>query len=153
MPASHRVLGRALATSLAAPVVACEAEAPRTEAPACVDFDPSGCALLYPAEYDEVFTRTLVPTCGSGGASCHGSADALGAVEHGFVIDDATATHARLLEDRGDATFVVAGDAACSSLVVRLVIDDPDLAMPPGAPLADNELCSVATWIAEGAAR
>lgn len=134
-------------------MLGCEAEAPRGEPPTCVEYDPAGCGLLYPAEYDEVFTRTLVPTCGTGGASCHGSADALGAAENGLLFDDADATFARLVEDRGDATFVVAGDAACSSLVVRLVIDDADLSMPPGAPLADGELCSVATWITDGAQR
>lgn len=122
-------------------------------APACVDYDPTGCAPLYPAVFDEVFTRTLMPTCGGGGSSCHASPNATGAAAHGLVFDAADATHARLLEDRGDDTFVVAGDPACSSLVVRLVITEPDLVMPPGQPLSDAELCSVATWIAEGAAR
>lgn len=153
MTVSTADVARALRVGLLALVVACEADDGATGAPSCVDFDPTGCGLLYPATYDEVFTRTLVPTCGSGGGACHGSPEALGAAARGLVIDDAAATHARLLEDRGDASFVVAGDAACSSLVVRLVIDDPDLVMPPGAPLVDGEVCSIATWIANGAAR
>lgn len=136
-------------------LLACEAAEPTepADAPACVDYDPTACAPLYEPTFDEVFTRTLVPTCGSGGSACHGSANALGAEAHGLVFDDADATHARLLEDRGEDTFVRALDPACSSLVVRLVITDPDLSMPPGAPLLDGARCSVARWIAEGAAR
>lgn len=124
-----------------------------TEAPACVDVSPSTCAPLYTPSFDEVYTRTLMPSCATGGGSCHGNADATGAEAHGLFIDDAEATHARLLQDRGDATFVVAGDAACSSLVVRLLVDDDVLRMPVGASLSEGEICSVAQWIENGAQR
>lgn len=124
-----------------------------TLAPACVEVSPSSCAPLYTPSFDEVYTRTLVPSCASGGGSCHGNADASGAEAHGLFVDDADATHARLLQDRGDDTFVVAGDAACSSLVVRLVVDDDVLRMPVGTSLSEGEICSVAQWIENGAAR
>ncbi len=121
-----------------------------TEAPACAVPPASDCAPLYTPSFDEVYARTLVPGCATGGGSCHGSATASGG---GFYIDDADSTFARLLQDRGEGSLVVAGDPSCSSLVVRLVIDDPVLGMPPGAPLAAGELCSVTRWIEEGATR
>jgi len=130
----------------------CETQGEAPE-PACVDFDAAGCAPLYPPVFDDVFTRTLVPSCATGGGSCHASASALGATDRGFFVDDADATHARLLEDRGDASFVDQGDAQCSQIIVRLTIDDDELRMPPGSELAAGEICSVAQWIEMGAVR
>jgi hypothetical protein len=135
------------------PSLACETQEESPEPPACVDFDAATCAPLFAPTFDDVFTRTLVPSCATGGGSCHASAAALGAAEHGFFVDDADATHARLLEDRGEATFVDEGDPACSQIIVRLAIDDDELRMPPGSELAAGEICSVAQWIEMGALR
>lgn len=134
-------------------VIGCDGGHTEPEPPACVDIDATSCAPLYPPTFDDVLARTLTPGCATGGGACHASATALGAEEHGYFVDDADLTHARLLEDRGDATFVVAGDAACSQLVVRLVVDDDDLRMPPGSELSAGEVCSVAQWIEQGAMR
>jgi hypothetical protein len=129
------------------PALACETQEDPAP-PACVDFDASSCAPLYAPTFDDVFTRTLVPSCATGGGSCHASASALGARDNGFFVDDTDATHARVTAD-----FVEAGDAQCSPIVVRLLVDDPDLRMPPGGELAEGEICSVAQWIEMGAMR
>lgn len=138
-----------------ATIVACDggADDGGPEAPACVDVSPDTCSPIYTPTFDEVYSRTLTASCATGGGSCHGNASASGAVEHGLFFDDADATYTRLLQDRGDATFVVAGDAACSSLVVRLLVDDDVLRMPVGTSLSAGEICSVAKWIEDGAAR
>ena len=49
--------------------------------------------------------------------------------------------------------LVVPGDPLCSELFVRLASEDPAVRMPPGSGsgLADGALCSIGTWIAEGA--
>jgi hypothetical protein len=138
---------------LATTIAGCDGGSSAPEPPACVEIDATGCSPLYPPTFDDVLTRTLVPSCASGGGSCHANASALGAADHGFFVDDTDATHARLVEDRGDATFVVAGDAACSQVIVRLLVDDDDLRMPPGSQLSATEVCSVAQWIEQGAVR
>jgi hypothetical protein len=112
-------------------------------APACVDIDYSGCALLYPATYSQVWAQTLAPSCGGGGSACHETNTAL-------RFQDPSETHQQLL----DGGFVVAGDPACSHLLVRLESDDPSVRMPPGnTPIAEGARCSIATWIANGAAQ
>lgn len=132
---------------------ACDGGDDEPQAPACVEVDPQGCAPLYSPSFDEVFTRTLMPSCATGGGSCHGNAQASGAAAHGLFVDTADDTFTRLLEDRGDATFVIGGDAACSPLVVRLLVDDDALRMPVGSALPAGEICSVAQWVDSGAVR
>ncbi|MBX7080242.1 MAG: hypothetical protein K1X88_13690 [Nannocystaceae bacterium] len=120
--------------------------------PRCVEVD-TACAPLYQPVYDEIYTRTLVAKCATGGGSCHASGDALGAADNGLAFVDADASHALLTQDRGDDTFVAAGDPGCSGLMVRLTIDDAVRGMPPGAPLAEGERCTIAQWIEAGAPR
>ncbi len=152
-----RVLAaRGVCVLAASSPIACDGNADDTdepEAPACVEVAPESCTPLYTPTFDEVFARTLTPSCATGGGACHASATATGAAANDFFVDDADATFARLLEPRGDATFVVAGDAACSSLVVRLLVDDTTLRMPLGTVLSGAEICSVAQWIEDGATR
>lgn len=121
--------------------------------PDCVDYDVDACAPLFAPSFDEIHTRVLVPQCTGGGSACHFDADALGAEANGLALLDADAAYAGLLEDRGDATFVTPDDARCSALFVRLVVEGDRRSMPPGAPLADGERCSIAQWIAGGAER
>jgi hypothetical protein len=118
---------------------------------ACVDVDADGCAPLYAPTWDNVFAMTLTPDCTTGGLSCHASADALGAAEHGLFFADPEGARALLLEDRGDATFVVPGDPSCSQLVIRLVTEDTVKRMPPGLMLSPEETCSVMQWVEMGA--
>lgn len=124
--------------------------------PACVEIDPAACSPLYAPTFENVFTQTLAPRCGVAGGACHGEAGAEGAVDGGLVLADEAASHAILLDEgSGDGEpFVQPGDAACSLLLVRLLVDDPALRMPPGAAaLPENEICSVAQWVDAGAER
>lgn len=75
-------------------LVTCSSEQPALQ-PACVKIDTS-CAPLYAATYDEVFTRTLAPTCGKSGVSCHSTTGHQG----GLAFEDAD-TAFRLLGERG----------------------------------------------------
>lgn len=121
--------------------------------PACVEVDP-GCTPLYEPTFDRVFTETLQPRCGVAGGACHGEAGADGAAAGGLVLTDPDESFAILRGEDGGSGFVQAQDPACSLLVVRLVVDDPELRMPPGAAaLAGGELCSVVQWIEQGANR
>ena len=113
----------------------------------CVERDASACTPLYEPTWDRVFSETIQPSCGVPGGACHGDSTAIGA-SGGFLVTDMDATHAMLL----DGGWVEAGDEQCSELMFRLDTDDNSFLMPPGTqPLADNERCSVAQWIAEGA--
>lgn len=123
----------------------CGGDEPAT---ACVQGLDLTCAPLYSPTFDQVFTRTLQPSCALSGASCHASEGAMG----GLVLADADAAYASLLGQNGEKSRVVAGDAACSLLVERLDATG-DAVMPPGAPLADAERCAVAQWIQNGAKR
>jgi hypothetical protein len=124
--------------------------------PMCAEVDATSCTPLYAPTFDRVFSQTLAPRCGVAGGACHGESGADGAVDGGLVLAEEDAAHAILLEGSGASgePFVRPGDAACSLLVVRLVLDDPELRMPPGtAGLPEGELCSVAQWVQEGAER
>jgi hypothetical protein len=115
---------------------------------ACVQSLDLTCAPLYDPTFDQVFTRTLKPTCALSGASCHAAEGAMG----GLVLTDADSAYAALLGQDGGKGRVVAGDAACSLIIERLDATDARV-MPPGAPLADAERCAVAQWIQNGAKR
>ena len=75
------------------------------EAPACIELDKMDCTPLYEPTYANVFAQTIQPRCGVSGSACHGQDDAAGA-GGGFVVTDAAATHAALL----DGGFVEASD-------------------------------------------
>jgi hypothetical protein len=48
--------------------------------------------------------------------------------------------------------LVIAGDPLCSPLFVRIATDDAEIRMPPGSSgLAPGAVCSIGTWIADGA--
>lgn len=118
---------------------------------ACVDVDAASCAPLYPPTWANVYSMALTTDCATGGLSCHASADALGAEQHGLFFADEDEARALLLEDRDDATFVDPADPGCSQLLARLKTDDVIKRMPPGSMLLDTEICSIEQWIAMGA--
>lgn len=124
-------------------LVTCSSEQPAPQ-PACVKVDTS-CAPLYAPTYDEVFTRTLAPTCGKSGVSCHSTTGHQG----GLAFEDAD-TAFRLLGERG---VVRAGDPACSEIVRRVTATDGNVRMPPGISIPAAEQCSIIQWIANGAKR
>lgn len=115
---------------------------------ACVQGLDLSCAPLYWPTFDQVYTRTLKPSCAISGASCHASEGAMG----GLVFADEGSSYALLLGQNGSKAQIIPGDAACSPLIERLHATDTTV-MPPGAPLADAERCAIARWIQNGAKR
>jgi hypothetical protein len=120
--------------------------------PECIEYELSGCSALYPPTYDQVWTQTFANGCAEVGGACHGQDGAAGAVRGlTFVDPQTTWDHLMLAGETGP--LVVPGDPQCSPLFVRLATDDPAIRMPPGAaPLDPNALCSIGTWISDGAA-
>ncbi len=106
------------------------------------------CAPLYTPTFDQIYKRTLHPTCAQAGGSCHSAEGAMGSL----VFADPDDAYAALLGQSGAEARVVPGDAVCSLIVDRLY-DTGSQVMPPGAPLADAERCAVVLWIQNGAKR
>jgi hypothetical protein len=112
---------------------------------ACIEVDVSACTPLYAPTFDNVFSRTLEPTCGVAGSSCHSAAGA----KAGLVFEDADDAYDALLDGR-----VEPGDPGCSLIVRRLESSDRSFKMPPGSRVLDEgERCSIERWIATGAER
>lgn len=108
-------------------------------APQCVEIDYEGCALLYPPTWEQVWQQTISTTCANGGSACH-------AGDVGLTFGDQDTAYTGLMHE------IVAGDPACSPLMLRLESDDPSFRMPPGnTPLSASARCSIATWILNGA--
>lgn len=101
------------------------------------------CAPLYTPDFDEIFTRTLQPTCAVSGGACHAASGGQG----GMVLDEIEGAYAAL-QDR-----VKPGDPGCSPLVRRLEAGDAGSVMPPGDPLLESERCVFVRWIDAGAPR
>lgn len=115
----------------------------------CVTDLPLDCAPLYEPTFDQIYARTLAPTCAASGASCHAPEGSQG----GLSFGDADAAYAALLGKGGGTARVLPGDPACSVLIERLYTTDPSTVMPRGAPLSDAERCVFTQWIANGAKR
>jgi hypothetical protein len=109
------------------------------------------CAPLYQPSFDQLFSRTLQPTCATGGSSCHGPTGKKGEL----VFDTAENAYGQLVGRSGPngEVRVVAGDPGCSLLVVKLESSDAKIQMPPGSPLEAGERCAIIQWIANGAKR
>ncbi len=123
----------------------CSAE-PDAGLPECTTL-PETCSPLYPPTFDEVFTRTLVPTCGQADGVCHSVEHARGGLA--FDATDPDAGYAALLEkDR-----VRPGDAACSEFIVRVHVTGRSGSMPPGTALSPEEACALRLWVEKGAER
>jgi hypothetical protein len=104
----------------------------------CVELD-AVCDPLYEPEWANVYVRTLQPSCGVGGGSCHSSEGAKG----GLILDDEDAAF------EGMQQRLIPGEASCSLIAVRLHLDE----MPPSSPLSAAEQCAVQRWIDSGAVR
>lgn len=117
-------------------LVACDDGA----SPCVIDAPPADCAPLYPPTFDQVYARTLMPTCALGG--CH----------------DAYAAKGMLVLDTPDAAYdaLVQGgraDPGCAMLLERIDSHEPGWQMPPGQRLSTAERCAVHQWINAGALR
>jgi len=109
----------------------------------CVDAD-LGCQPLYPPTFENVFTNTFLPKCGTPGSSCHSAAGH----RAGLVLDNRDEAYRLLLmNDR-----VIPGEPSCSVLIER-VYAPFELRMPPGRTLSDAERCALVQWVAAGAPR
>jgi hypothetical protein len=104
------------------------------------------CAPLYTPTFDNVYSMTLAPHCGSGARSCHSDAGQAGGMSFA-TIDQA---YAELLEDGQDR--VIPGDAACSIMIIRTQASS-SIKMPPGSGLPAAEKCALLQWVANGAQR
>jgi hypothetical protein len=76
---------------------------------------------------------------------CHGGVKKAGDVS--FLFE-----HEMLEPGKSGKIPVVRGDAHASEMIRRILSDDPDEKMPKkGAPLTDDEIATLKTWINEGA--
>ena len=85
----------------------------------------------------------LIPTCSTGGSSCHSGEGARG----DLVLDNTAHSYGAL------ADFIEPGDAESSELMVRLEITGEDWSMPIGNQLDAGERCAIQKWIDAGAAQ
>ncbi|MCB9590558.1 MAG: hypothetical protein H6718_34430 [Polyangiaceae bacterium] len=111
----------------------------------CVTLDEN-CSLLYQPVFSEIHRRTLATTCAEPGTSCHASEGRRG----GLALEDIDEAYDLLLDS--ERARVVPGDPECSRIMVRLEHTGSSV-MPPGDPLPENERCTIATWIRNGALR
>lgn len=142
--------GAALASSLLSSSCGGDGAAAQPAAPACANVAPekasASCTPSYEPSYENVFAKTLKPTCAKSGVSCHASTGHQG----NLAFEDADEAYELML----DKTQVVRpGDAACSPIVARLVATDGTVRMPPGRSIDAAEQCAVIQWIANGAKR
>lgn len=116
--------------------------------PTCLSqIDIAGCTPLYPAEFPVIFRQVFGVTCATAGASCHGDLGRQG----GLVFTTEDGAYAALLGLGGGKPRVMAGDPACSEMMVRLDLAGHAWSMPPGAPLDESARCSIRRWIQNGA--
>lgn len=116
---------------------------PSDPPPSCATVE-TACAPLYQPTFANVYANTIQRGCGSERAACHSAAG-----EANLSFADVDTAYAAL-RDHG---HVIAGDASCSELVVRIVGVGEDYQMPPGDPLSAAEACAVVQWVQAGAQR
>lgn len=112
--------------------------------PRCVTVD-AACTPRYPPTFANLYNNTLRDSCGSQSVACHSAAGRKG----GLSMESAEVAFAQLTA--AGAGRVVAGDPACSEVVVRVHGRGESYLMPPGAPLLDADRCALEQWIAAGA--
>lgn len=112
--------------------------------PTCATFEAS-CTPLYSPTFDQVYNRTLKPSCAQAGGACHAPDGNAGGVTFGDVEQSYQALVA--------GGRVTPGDPTCSVLSKRLHSTDATFQMPPGQRLSAEARCSIGQWIAAGAPR
>jgi Planctomycete cytochrome C len=122
---------------------------PREPPPACITVDTT-CAPAYPPTFTNVYNNTLSVSCGADNSSCHSPAGHQG----GLTFEDPQTAFTKLTSKSGidPSRFrVVAGDPACSLLIVRTDSVGTDYQMPVGDPLPEPERCALIQWVQNGA--
>jgi len=120
--------------------------------PQCITVDTS-CAPSYVPTFHNIYTNTIQLSCGPTNSSCHSTSFHAGGMS---FADEATA-YAALLAPKStidpSRPRLVAGDPACSLLVVRT--DSPgewyQMPQPPSQPIGSGERCAIIQWIGSGA--
>ncbi len=122
---------------------------PKTPPPKCITVD-TNCGALYLPTFDNVYTMTLAPHCGSTNSSCHSAAGHMGNMS---FADEATAYSDLLMPAHLDPSRlrVDPGDPDCSLMIVRTDSPGTDYQMPLGDPLPPAERCALIKWVADGA--
>jgi hypothetical protein len=108
--------------------------------PTCATVE-TACAPLYAPTWDNVYTQTVVRSCGGNRSACHaaGGDGEIDLSSREIAYDSLVPAH------------VTGGDAMCSGLVVRVHGAGEDYLMPPGTPLRESERCAIAQWVEAGA--
>ncbi len=133
-------------------MLGCSTDDPISELP-CVTVDTE-CDPQYVPTFDNFVVNTLTTKCAVPGGACHSTAGAQGDLPLEVADEtDYDALHATLLEDAGRGARIIPSDPGCSLLVKRLEAEDHNAAMPPGAPLKQEERCAIIQWISAGAKR
>ncbi|MEM9489705.1 MAG: hypothetical protein AAGC55_11200 [Myxococcota bacterium] len=104
------------------------------------------CVPLYAPTFQNIFDNTLMPGCGVPGSACHAVEGAQG----GLILSDIDTAYEALVTEGGRIDSDMLG---CGTLLSRVATDTASLLMPPGAPLADSEICAITQWVAAGAPR
>jgi hypothetical protein len=144
-----------VALCIAAVSAACGSSDDGSE-PACLAAAPSlDCKAAYglvngqiAPTFDDVWTRTLLPTCGISG--CHAGPNP----QNGLALDVEDTAYTDLMgaSSTGEPR-VTPGNASCGKFMVRLETAGQSWSMPPGNHLDDATLCSIRHWVANGAKR
>lgn len=112
--------------------------------PTCIALAPS-CQPLYPPTFENVYNNTIAKKCGGDSASCH----SIEGMHGGLALTDRATAFAALTS--GGSRRVVASDAACSGMIVRIRTTGHSWSMPPESPLAEAERCAIEQWVQNGA--
>jgi hypothetical protein len=130
-------------------VVLALAACTKTPPPECITVD-TACHTLYQPTFDNVYTMTLAPHCGSTNSGCH---SAVGHMGNMSFEDETTAYSDLLMPAHLDPKRlrVDPGNPECSLVVVRTDSPGTDYQMPPGAPIPAEEACALIQWVAAGA--
>jgi hypothetical protein len=129
-------------------ISACGSDDAQVEA--CASLQSPTCTPQYEPTFENVFHRTLSPSCALAGRSCHGAEGAQG----GIVFDDIDKSYALLIEGApGDTLRIDRDDPGCGELIQRIESADASLRMPPGPGLSKEEKCAIELWVTQGAKR
>lgn len=113
---------------------------------------PESCVPSLSTDYNTIYRSVLMPRCGTGVGvlTCHGPTGNQG----GLTLADPDGAYNSLLGVGSAHARVIPGDPSCSPLMARLTSADASLRMPKGeAPLGEGIICTIQSWIREGASR